>query len=501
MRLMFRPEIQQLLDLIRRELEEEQDLYLVGGAVRDAFLDRKINDLDFAMGHDPTALAKRVAKRLNAGFFVLDDERHTARVLFRSAQGEILPLDFVQFTGGSLEEDLRHRDFTINAMAVSICDHEKIIDPLNGLADLSVGLLRLVSTHALLDDPVRVLRGIRLALDFGFDFVEELPIQMHAAAGYLPSASYERQRDEFFKILEGPVPEKGMGFCREYQVFDTLIPPLIEQEHIPASHPHTLPLFDHTLEAVANFANLIDWICRRDAMLIEPPWWIVYAGAELFSFSTEIKSFFDVEVTPGRSKRGLALLATLLHDIGKPLTMRKGEDTQLHYYGHAEVGADFALEAARRLRLSNAEADWIQKMVRRHMKLLPMVNAKTNLSRKVIYRFFKEVEDVGVAIALHSLADIAATFCDSLTHEKWEAAVGVTRELLTAWWEYQDEVISPPLLLDGNDLQKEFELKPGKRIGELLECLREAQAIGEVRDRSEAKVFIHSQISQMEKGE
>ncbi len=499
MRLTFRPEIRQLLDLLRGELTAEQDLYLVGGAVRDAFLGREINDLDFAMADDPTGLAKRVAKRLKAGFFVLDDERHTARVLYKSAQGEILPLDFVQFTGSGLEEDLRHRDFTVNAIAFSLRDEENIIDPLDGRGDLDAGLLRPGSPQALLDDPVRVLRGIRLALDFGFDFVEGLPAQMQAAAGFLPATSYERQRDEFFKILEGPDPGKGMRYCRKYQVFATLIPPLTEQEDIPASPPHTMPLFDHTIEAVANYGSLLDQICSGDVVQDDPPWWLAYAGAELSSFSREIDAFFAEEVTPGRSKRGLALLGTLLHDIGKPLTMKQGEDDRLHYTGHARVGADLAGDACRRLKLSNAEADWVQRMVGQHMKLLPLVNAKKRLSPKTIYRFFKAVEDVGVAIALHSLADTAATFGDSLTPEKWAAAVAVTRQLLSAWWEHQDEVISPTLLLDGNDLQAEFDLKPGKQIGELLERLREAQAIGEVRDLPEAKAFIQSQITQPKK--
>lgn len=338
MRLTFKPEIKHLLDLIRWELEEERDLYLVGGAVRDALLDREIHDLDFAMGDDPTALARRVAKRLKAGFFVLDDERHTARVYYRASQGVFSPLDFVQFTGGGLEEDLRSRDFTINAMAVSLKEDDQIIDPLHGRADLSAGLLRLCSPQALLDDPVRVLRGIRLALQFGFKFVEELPAQLRAAAGSLAATSYERQRDEFFKILEGPDPGEGMRTCRKFGVFDTLIPPLIEQEGIPASPPHTLPLFDHTIDAVATYGKLLDRICSEDVTQDQSPWWLSHAAAELSGFSKEVESFFAEEITLGRSRRGLALFGALIHDIGKPLTMKTGEDDRLHYRGHARVG-------------------------------------------------------------------------------------------------------------------------------------------------------------------
>ncbi|MFW5714322.1 MAG: HD domain-containing protein [Brevefilum sp.] len=354
MRPKFNPEIISLLELIRGELSQGQDLYLVGGAVRDALLNRKINDLDFAMEGDPTSLAKKLAKRLNVGFFVLDDERRTARVLYRRPGGDLSPLDFVQFTGGGLAVDLLNRDFTINAMAVALRDLEGIIDPLRGREDLAAGLLRPCLDHALLDDPVRVLRGIRLVLQFDLEFVEVLKTQMLGAARRLPMTSYERQRDEFFKILEGPDPAEGMRHCRAFGVFTTLIPPLTEQEEIPVSPPHTLPLFDHTITTVEIFGNLLDQIQSGHSKKQDLPWWMSYAVKELSPFSREAAAYFSEEITPGRSKRGLALLGTLLHDIGKPLTMKMGEDDRLHYYGHARVGADLVWDAARRLQLSNA---------------------------------------------------------------------------------------------------------------------------------------------------
>lgn len=500
MRLTFSPEINNLLDLVRGELTEGQNLYLVGGAVRDACLDRKINDLDFAMCVDPTGLAKKVAKRLKMGFFVLDDVRHTARVLYRTAEGKLSPLDFVKFTGEDLQEDLRNRDFTINAMAVSLKNLEQVIDPLDGQADLSKRLLRLCSDHSLLDDPVRILRGIRLAQQFNLDFHGALPAMMHDAAGYLRTSSYERQRDEFFKILEGPDPARGMDACREFRVFESLIPPLIEQEEIPASPPHTLPLFDHTIAVVGFYNELLDRIQSGEPAREESPWWLTFAVSELSPFSDEIETFFAEEITLGRSKQGLALFGSLLHDIGKPLTIKVGKDDRYHYYGHARVGADLAWDAARRLQLSNAEAAWIKTMVRGHMDLLPLVNKQEALKRQAIYRFFNETEDVGVAVALLSMADFLATYGEMLPHEKWERTVKVTKRLFAAWWKQQETLVSPDLLLDGNDLQNEFGLAPGKQIGQLLEALREAQAVGRVTSLAEAKAFIHSQLEHINKG-
>jgi tRNA nucleotidyltransferase/poly(A) polymerase len=499
MRLTLSPEITALLELIRRECEQGQDLFLVGGAIRDGCLGRAINDLDFAMDGDPPLLAKRVAKRLKVPFFLLDDERHTARILYKNPKGKPSPLDFVQFSGGGLDDDLQNRDFTINAMAVPIRHLSRIIDPLGGQADLENGLLRPCSVHALLDDPVRVLRGIRLALQFDLRFASDLPSKMQAAAQKLSETSFERQRDEFFKILEGPNPGEGMRCCRQFNVFDTLIPPITDQEGVRASPPHSLPLFDHTIAAVGYFAELLN--CIKSGEVPEgSPWYLVQAVNELSPFSGKINAFFSEEVTPGRSKRGLALLGTLLHDVGKPYTMTAGEDDRLHYYGHAREGSDLAREAARRQQLSNTEAAWVQTLVRRHMDLLPLVNQKQPFSRQAIYRFFQQTRDAGVAIGLISLADTLATYGENLAQDTWQMALRITRGLFFAWWELQKAVVSPTLLLNGDDLQKEFGLEPGKQIGRLLDALKEAQAIGKVTNRSEAEAFIRSRVNQNKGG-
>ncbi|MFW5714321.1 MAG: hypothetical protein ACOCYU_06595 [Brevefilum sp.] len=128
------------------------------------------------------------------------------------------------------------------------------------------------------------------------------------------------------------------------------------------------------------------------------------------------------------------------------------------------------------------------------------MNEKKPLSRREIFRFFKETGEVGVAIGLLSLADTAATFCQNLTEEKWGMAVKVTKGLFSAWWEHRQSIVWPSLLLDGEDLQKEFGLKPGKQIGQLLRALEEAQAVGEVNSVEEAKTFIRSRIDQTEEG-
>jgi len=494
MRLNLSSELSKILDVVRKEIKADQDLYIVGGAVRDVLLGRELNDLDFVLSENPTFLAKQVARKLNAGFFVLDDERNTARVVYRRDGNHLFPLDFVKFTGKSLQSDLEHRDFTINAIAIQVKDLEKFIDPLGGVKDLADGLLRACSDRSLLDDPVRVLRGIRLSMQFTFRYSADLSELMKQASPNLPKTSYERQRDEFFKILEGPKPGEGMVHCRRFDVFNTLIPHLTEQEDIPASPPHTLPLFDHTITVIKYLDNLLKGSQLNSGGGKEIPWWQSHFKSKINKYYKLIKHYLDEEITPGRSKKGLLLFCGLLHDIGKPDTLTAGEDGYLHFYNHAEVGADLAWQAAKRLQLSNAESEWVRKVVRNHMRLLPLLNKDRKPNRKEVHHYFKKTGETGVAIVLLSLADTLGTYNQNLLPERWDQALDVCEVMLSAWWEDQESVISPKLLLDGNDLQERFGLKPGKEIGNLLEKLEEAQAVGEVQTEEDAVFFIRKKM-------
>jgi poly(A) polymerase len=497
MRLTFEPEHLALFKIIKAELHPDQTLHIVGGAVRDLLLGRDLHDLDFAMVENPTDLAKKLARRLQAGFFVLDDERHTARVVNYDQQGRLFPLDFVQYTGSSLDEDLYHRDFTINAMAVPIDNLSQVIDPLAGELDLQRGLLRACSEHALLDDPVRVLRGVRLAVQFNFDYAPGLEAAMQNAAAHLPNTSYERQRDEFFRLLAGPDPAKGLQDCRRFRVFETLLPPLVDLESIPAVPPHHLGLFEHTIQTVAHYHHLVNLLSTGWIDQSEKNWPTREVFSQLKQFSKELSFYFSTAVTPGRTKAELAYFGALLHDAGKPLTVKESLDGRFHYHNHAVVGAELAWQMAKRLQLSNAESDWVEKMVRHHMDLMALVNFGILPNQRKVYWYFKESGEVGVAIALLLLVDTLATFGDTLDHNQWNHTVSVVEILLSAWFNHHDTMINPVPLLNGFDLQQHYGMKPGKRIGTLLDHLVEEQASGNITSTDEAHTFVRQHLSQL----
>jgi len=483
-----------IISAVQQALEPGQEVFLVGGAVRDLLLRRDLHDLDFTMGENPIALTRKIARILDAGFFVLDDARHTTRVVYRRPDGSEFPLDFVQFTGVDLEDDLRHRDFTLNAMAVNIQKPEALIDPLDGRMDLDARLLRACSDQALLDDPVRALRAVRMAIQFDLTLAPGTEVLIRDAAAQLPRTTIERQRDELFRILEGRDPARGLRECQTFGLLEALIPPLAEQAAIPASPPHYYPLLEHTFRVVQTCQVIMNALDQNEEMKKNLSWSQTDAMNALRPFRTQLRDYFAGEVTPGRPLRSLFLLGALLHDVAKPDTLSEGDDGRLHYYGHDRAGAEMTWEIARGLQLSNAEANWLSTLVRYHMRLLPMARAEHGPDRRMLYRFFQNVGEVGVAIAILYLADFTATYGPQLTRDKWARSVGTTASVLTAWWEGYDEVVAPKLLLDGNDIQREFGLAPGAVIGNLIASLREAQASGEVKDEQGARAFIKHQL-------
>lgn len=495
MKLVFEPDHLDLFAEIQSVSAPDQKVFLVGGAVRDTLIGHPLHDMDFVMGANPMHLAANLAKRLEAGFFVLDDERHTARVTYHDRKGQRFPLDFVQYTGTDLLEDLLNRDFTINAMAVPVDALTEVIDPLNGQSDLAQGLLKLCSDHALMDDPVRVLRGVRMAVQFSLDYAPGLEAALKTAAAHLQTTTYERQRDEFFRILAGSDPAAGLRDCWRFGVFERLLLPVVDQAAILASPPQHPILFEHTIQTVERYHHLVKVFQSGDIERENDDWRFKATLDRLGKFSDQIRAYFSEEITPGRSKGALANFSVLLHAVGKPLTVSSGEDGSMHDDNHAQVSADLAWQMAQRLKLSNAEGEWVRKLVQHHRGLLPLLEAGVVPDRRTIFRFYNAANNAGVATVFHALADAMVTYGTNLDLEWWRQGLSVAEAFLSAWWEQREAIISPAPLLDGHDLQVMFGLVPGKQIGKLLALLVEEQVSGTISTRAQALDFIRKQLT------
>lgn len=188
--------------------EHDVQLYLVGGSVRDLLLNRPTMDFDFTLESDAIQFAKMFADSISAPFFPLEEQPPTARVIVKTPHlvQTQLSVDFAQFRAKTLNDDLRLRDLTINAMAIPLesvmeSDHPEVIDPCNGIDDLEIRRLQFPSEQVVLDDPLRLLRIYRFAAQLDFQISQKSIGLVKKHQHLLPSVSKERIRDEFLKIL------------------------------------------------------------------------------------------------------------------------------------------------------------------------------------------------------------------------------------------------------------------------------------------------------------
>ncbi|MEJ2747368.1 MAG: hypothetical protein P8183_05595, partial [Anaerolineae bacterium] len=249
-----------LLDRLRPLLiQQDRPVYLVGGAVRDALLNRVSHDLDFVVSHRAIQLAFKVANALGAPAYVLDQERDTGRVVLAD---EGTMLDFACFRGADLETDLRDRDFTINALALpaTAVTLASLIDPCNGAADLQAQTIRQTHPQAIADDPVRALRALRLAYNLNFRLADETVAAIQAAAPLLHTISIERVRDELLKLLATAVPHQALQQMAELDLLPVILPEIAALEDVAQSAPHHEPVMAHT------FA-VLRWLTQIEALL------------------------------------------------------------------------------------------------------------------------------------------------------------------------------------------------------------------------------------------
>jgi tRNA nucleotidyltransferase/poly(A) polymerase len=489
-----------LIDQVRDALPE-QEMYLVGGAVRDILLNRSSPDLDFALPSKGISLARRVANTIHADFMVLDEERDTGRVIVTESDGRRTFLDFATYRGSDLEADLRARDFTINAIAFDL-RAQTLIDPLNGASDLRAKLIRACSPTSLSDDPVRILRAVRQAAAFQFRIEPETRKAMKQAASLLPRISSERQRDELFKMLEGPKPDSSLRALEMLGVSPYLLPELPALKGVEQSPPHIHDVWEHTLSVLGYLESILAALAPGYNADDTNDLFTGLLTLRIGRFREQFAQHFAESLNTDRSPRAALFFAALYHDVQKPATKSVETSGRIRFFDHDVKGAEVAGERARAFNLSNDEVERITKIIEHHMRFhfftSRLEGDHKEPSRKAIYRFFRDAGEAGVDLVLLGLADLRGTQGATLTQETWTAALDVARILLENYWERPQETVAPPRLLNGNELMSELSLQPGRIVGQLLEAIREGQATGKVENREQALEFARAYLKESE---
>jgi putative nucleotidyltransferase with HDIG domain len=406
---------------------------------------------------------------VGGAFVPLYAERGAARVIAGGHR-----LDVADFRAPTLAEDLRARDFTVNALAVPLREllrsgRARVLDPAGGLDDLRARRLRLPSPDVLADDPLRTLRGVRLEGQLRFTLAPAAVRAIRAAADDVRSVSGERVRDELVAMLAQPAAARAIRRLDALGLLRVVLPEVEAMRATAQPAPHRFAVLEHSLRALAG----------ADQVLAHLP--------ALAPFGEELAPHLAREIAGG-IHRGITLkLAALLHDVAKPETMRL-VDGRVRFIGHDTIGAGRARAIGLRLRLPDRVIGVVERLVRHHLR--PMHLGQSGpLTRRARYRFYRDLGEDARDLLLLGLVDAAAVTGMSPLALWGRAAL--VRDLLAGWPEEQGAAAAPPLVR-GEDVMRHFGLAPGAAVGRLLARAREAQALGLVRTAQETLAFLDS---------
>lgn len=458
--------LQPVLDL---SVKRRSKAYLVGGSLRDIILkkDKPNPDFDFCLKSGAINFARQVAREIKAGFVVLDQVHGCARVV-KKAPGKVITLDFSDFRGKTLEEDLLYRDFTINSMAAGLDEilngtgfDEALIDLYKGRQDLSGGLIRLLHSKSFDDDPLRIMRAFSLSAIFGFKIDPRTRRQIFLKKNKLNTVSSERVRDELFKILASLKSHDIVSQLDKFGILELIFPEIRKMKRNNRRSFSRLNVWKHTMLTFQNTEAIINGF-KRDPGISE------YLGQEISS---------------GRARAELLKLAALLHDVGKPQTFRVAKG-KVQFHGHERLGAGLTGVIAMRLKLSNEELRILKRIVFLHLRPGYLVTNSV-LTAKAKFRFFRDSGDEAGSVLILALADERSTknylLLDKI-RRKYEKLI--PRLLREYFVKHKD--VPPARLVDGNDIMSHLGLSPSPLIGKVLRQLEELQAIGRIKTKDSA---------------
>ena len=448
----------------RAATEAEDGAWIVGGAVRDAVLGAEIDDLDLAVGGDPGALARRIARAGGGHVFELSSEFGTWRVADRDRGWQV---DVSALRGGAIETDLAERDFTVGAVAVPLAGGAPV-DPHGGLADLERLVLRAVGERSFASDPLRLLRAARLAAELRLEVEPGTLALARAEAGRAAEPAGERQLVELSLTLGGRDPLRGLELLDELGVTPVVLPEVaalrgVEQgpNHHLDVHGHTIAVLERTLEIEADLGR--------------------FAGER----RAETEELLDEQLADGITRRTALRFAAILHDIGKPAT-RGERGGFVTFIGHDSVGAEMVAGICARLRASRVLTEHLRAMTLHHLRLGFMVH-EAPLPPRRVHEYLRATEPVSADVTLLTVADRLSARGKGpfATEEAIEAHLRLAREMLAAALDWRRD--GPPTpLVRGDELVAELGLRQGPEVGELLAELEAAQYAGEVSTREGA---------------
>ena len=452
------------------------ETYLVGGFLRDTLLGRSTRDIDLAVTGPFESLAKAIADSLGGSLVVLGKEERVARVVLPT--NDTCQIDITAITD-RIASDLARRDFTIDALAVSFdyaadASHISIvIDPFGGVNDLKKGVVRSVGPEVFRNDPVRMMRAVRLSAELGFSIDEDARTLIRRDSQLLKRVSAERIRTELCAILATDRTYQSLKLMEDLGLLQLVVPELDEGKGVEQPKEHFWEVYDHSLETVRAVEQILGETTEEPDDFIASLSWI-----------DEYLDHLDEALRGFCSRRGLAKLAGLLHDVAKPRTKTIQPNGRMRFFGHPEVGAEMVGPIMRRLRFGTQETRHVETIVLHHLRPGLMNSPGEPPTNRATYKYFRDAGRAAVDTVLVNLADYRAARGPMLTWEEWDRYTENCRRILSKGFE--QKAPRPEPLVTGHDLINELQISEGPLVGRLLEEVREALAAGEINTREQA---------------
>jgi putative nucleotidyltransferase with HDIG domain len=457
-----------LVRTVREALGEDaaEELWIVGGAVRDALLGRPVRDLDLVVRGEPEKVARKLSKAVGGPVFPLSEAFGAWRAM---DPGREWTCDVTAVHGEGIDADLARRDFSVNAIAVPLQGGEPH-DPQGGIPDLEARLLRVlggpdVDHSAYADDPLRPLRLARLATELDLHPTPDTRHLTQQAAPLVANAAAERVFAELRRIVASERVIDGLELCDQLGLTAVVLPELQALHGVEQSHFHHLDVYDHTIEVLRCYLALEHDPEGVFGELVEP-------------LDALMREPFADGLTGWHALR----FAALLHDCGKPATRGVRPDGRVTFIGHDKVGAEMIRELCRRLKTSERLRELTAGVTRHHLVLGFLVHERP-LSRKRVYQYLERCQPVEVEVTLLTCADRLATRGKN-AEGAIKAHLELARELMADALAWRSSPPEPPLR--GGELAAELGIAPGPELGELLARLREASFTGEANTREQA---------------
>lgn len=435
----------------------DEDIYLVGGAVRDYLLGKTTCDKDILV-NNAESFAKEFARKNNATFITLDSENKIYRVVLRD---KINYLDITEPIEGSLEKDLRRRDFTINAIAINLKTKE-ITDINNGQEDIKNRVIRSISEDNLVDDPLRILRAFRFSATLGFEIEQGTLEQIKKHKDLILNPAKERVNYEILKLFQGEYTPQVLLMASD--IIELLYPVFTDVKKVPKNTHHHLGLYEHSVETV----NQIQQIYNTS--------------------SDEVKEHMNKVDFGGFSRLAHLKFAGFFHDIGKFSTWTIEGDRH-RFIKHDDVGSKMAKEILKQNKFSKKQIEYITSMIKNHIYPSQVVSAE-NINDKIYMRYIRKMEDNVIDNIILAQADRLSARGSAITDDIVKDNIDRLNKLLEFYIMIKPKLKPIPKLLTGQEIMEIKNIPQSPILGKIISALKEEQSEGNILTKAEAVEFV-----------